>query len=212
MTIISKLATSLQRRDEMPNKALAAQIAEKNNSKAVAELVENLHNKSKDIQNDCIKVLYEIGAIKPALISAYATDIIGMLDTSNNRMQWGAMTALDMITLEEPKSIYAALPKIIETANNGSIITKDHGVNILIKLCSVKQYADAAFPLLMEQILNSPVNQLPMYAERSIPVITESNKDKFIKALTSRLEDIEKESKKSRVEKVIKKIKASGNA
>lgn len=206
MSVIPKLASSLDRRDEMPNQELAKQIAAKKDKKAVQELVDNLSNKSKDIQNDCIKVLYEIGEINPSLISDYAKEFIALLDHKNNRLQWGAMTAINTITLENPKVIYAALVKIIAAADRGSVITKDYGVNILIKLCSLKQYADNAFSLLIEQLLSSPTNQLPMYAEKAMPIINDKNKALFIKTLTSRLDDIEKDTKRKRVEKVIKKF------
>ncbi|WEK18142.1 MAG: hypothetical protein P0Y49_15225 [Candidatus Pedobacter colombiensis] len=165
MTIINKLASSLNRKDEVPNQELARQIVTDNNPHAVKELVENLKNKNKDIQNDCIKVLYEIGELKPALIVGYAADFISLLDNKNNRLQWGAMTALHTITLENPGVIYASLAKIIVAADSGSVITKDYAVNILIRLCTIKEYADDAFSLLVEQLLNSPTNQLPMYAE-----------------------------------------------
>ncbi len=78
----------------------------------------------------------------------------------------------------------------------------------MIKLCSVKQYADTVFPLLMEQLLTSPTNQLPAYAEKTMPIINEENKTIFIKTLTARLGDFEKETKRKRVEKVIKKIES----
>jgi len=206
MTVINKLATSLNRRDEVPNQVLAKQIADKNDKQAVKELVDNLNNKNKDMQNDCIKVLYEIGERKPSLVADYAKEFVALLDNKNNRLQWGAMTALNTITLENPKIIYAGLTKIITAADKGSVITTDHCVNILIKLCSVKQYADSAFSLLIEQLLNSPTNQLPMYAEKAMPIINDKNKKLFIKTLTSRLDDIEKDTKRKRVEKVIKKI------
>jgi hypothetical protein len=206
MSVIPKLASSLDRRDEVPNQELAKQIATKKDKKAVQELIDNLNNKSKDIQNDCIKVLYEVGELNPSLISDYAKDFIALLDNKNNRLQWGAMTAINTITLENPKVIYASLVKIISAADRGSVITKDYGVNILIKLCSLKQYADNAFSLLIEQLLSSPTNQLPMYAEKAMPIINDKNKTLFIKTLTSRVGDIEKDTKRKRVEKVIKKF------
>ncbi|MEI2696070.1 MAG: hypothetical protein V9E90_13440 [Saprospiraceae bacterium] len=208
MSILPKLASSLDRRDEVPNQELAKQIATKKDKKSVQELIDNLNNKSKDIQNDCIKVLYEIGEINPSLISDYAKEFIALLEHKNNRLQWGAMTAINTITLENPKVIYASLIKIIAAADRGSVITKDYGVNILIKLCSLKQYADNAFSLLIEQLLSSPTNQLPMYAEKAMPLINDKNKALFIKTLTSRLDDIEKDTKRKRVEKVIKKFSA----
>lgn len=206
MSILPRLATSLKRRDEVPNQELAKQVAAKKDLSAVKELVDNLSNKSKDIQHDCIKVLYEIGEIAPSLIVPHAASFLTLLTSKNNRLQWGAMTALNTIAQEAPKLIYSALPKIIAAADAGSVITKDYAVHILINLCFVKQYASDAFSLLIEQLTTSPTNQLPMYAERALPIINDKNKALFIKTLTSRLDDIEKDTKRKRVEKIIKKL------
>ena len=98
MTVIDKLASSLGRRDEIPNQELAKQIADTGDKKAVKELVENLASKNKHIQNDCIKTLYEIGNLKPSLISVHANNFLQLLEHKNNRLQWGAMTALKNFT------------------------------------------------------------------------------------------------------------------
>ena len=206
MSVIKKLASSLDRRDEIPNQELAAEIAASNDKKSVQELIDNLSNKSKDIQSDCIKVLYEIGTLKPALIAVHVNIFIELLGNKNNRLQWGAMTALHTITNEKPDAIYNALPTIIAVADKGSVITNDHCVGILIKLAAVKKYAEDAFQLLLERLKICPTNQLPMYAENALPVINEKNKAMFIKTLTVRLSEIEKETKRARVEKVIKKL------
>jgi hypothetical protein len=206
MTVLDKLASSLNRRDEKPNVELAKQIVSKSDTKAVKELADNLANKSKDIQSDCIKVLYEVGEQKPELISKYAKEFVALLNSPNNRLQWGAMTALDAIAALDPKTIYPALAKILDIAEKGSVITRDHAVGILIKLCSVKQYSDKTFTLLIGELKTAPTNQLPMYAENALPIITEKNKMIFIRTLSSRLDDIEKDTKRKRVEKVIKKV------
>ncbi|MFF2878904.1 HEAT repeat domain-containing protein [Gottfriedia sp. NPDC057991] len=207
MTVIEKLASSLNRRDEEPNIELAIQVADQNDESAVKELIENLTNKNKNIQNDCIKVLYEIGERRPSLISDYTKEFFSLLESKNNRLQWGAMTALNSITSDFPEIIFSNIKKIIVAGDNGSVITKDQVVNILIKLCSVKTYAEESFNLLINQLVKSPTNQLPMYAERSMSIINEENKNLFIETLTSRLDEIEKETKRKRVEKVIKKIR-----
>lgn len=206
MNTIEKLASSLNRRDEIPNLELAKEITAQKDKSAIQELIANLRSKSKDIQNDCIKVLYEIGAISPSLIAAHYKEFLALLNHKNNRLQWGAMTALSSITLENPKAIYAELPKIIEAAHKGSVITRDYAVNILISLCSLKQYTNDAFALLNEQLLTSPANQLPMYAEKMIPVINDKNKTQFIHTLLLRINDIDKETKRKRIEKVIRKL------
>jgi hypothetical protein len=206
MNVIPKLASSLGRRDEVPNIKLAEHIAKASDKKAVQELVENLSNKDKNIQSDCIKVLYEIGGRNSKLIASYANEFIAFLDDKSNRIIWGAMTALDAITLENPKLMFAALPKIIAVADSGSVIMRDHAVGIVIKLASIKQYADTAFALLIEQLKKCPTNQLPMYAENAMPIINDKNKTLFIKTLSSRLDEVEKESKRRRIEKVMNSI------
>ncbi|MGG0176831.1 hypothetical protein [Gottfriedia acidiceleris] len=205
MTVIEKLASSIGRRDEEPNIELAIKVVDHNDENAVKELIENLSNKSKSIQNDCIKVLYEIGERKPSLLTEYIDQLFLLLDSKNNRLQWGAMTAINSITNVAPEKIFSKIEKIIEVGDKGSVITKDQVVNILIKLCSSKVYEKQAFKLLIEQLVKSPTNQLPMYAERSMPIINGENKKLFVEILTSRLDDIEKETKRKRVEKVILK-------
>ena len=209
MTIIDRLASSLNRRDEVPNQQLAVQIVDRNDEKAVEELVRNLTNKDREIQSDCIKVLYEVGERKPALIARYAGEFSSLLDSENNRLVWGGMAALDQIALANPKTIYGMLTKIVESGEKGSVITRDHAVGILIKLASLAQYSERAIPLLIEQLKRSPTNQLPMYSENLAPIVTESNRAAFVKTLTSRLHDIEKASKRKRVERVIAKLKSS---
>ncbi len=208
MAIIDQLASSLKRRDEVPNQELAQLIAGENDKKGLQEIVALLTHKSKDIQNDAIKVLYEIGERKPAMIAGYAKDIIALLDSKNNRMQWGAMTTLSAIAAEVPDVLYKALPKIVATSDVGTVITKDHCMKILVSLCSVKKYAGDAFALIIEQLMHAPSNQLPTYAEHSLPFVTADNKAVFVRTLTGRLDDVESETKLKRVEKAIAKAAA----
>jgi hypothetical protein len=206
MSVLNKLASSLGEKSEVPNQLLAKEIIKKNDKKAVKELVDNLSSKNKNIQSDCIKTLYEIGEQKSELIADHYKEFVKLLSSKNNRLVWGAMTAVDTITLHHPKEIYNALPKLIDITEKGSVITTDHLVNILIQLGSLKQYSEDIFPLLLEQLKKAPTNQLPAYAEKSMVLINEKNKNIFIKTISSRIKEIEKESKRNRVEKVIKKL------
>src|SRR6218665_1102198 len=100
MEIIGQLASSLGQRDEKPNQLLAQKISEAGDKKAVKELVKHLGHKDKNIQSDCIKVLDEISQASPGLVAPYAHELIALLDSRNNRLQWGAMTALHAIAGE----------------------------------------------------------------------------------------------------------------
>ncbi|HUM46151.1 MAG TPA: hypothetical protein PLD84_04430 [Chitinophagales bacterium] len=203
MSVLPQLATSLNRRDEVPNTELAKKIAESHNHAAVKELVSQLYHKDKNIQHDCIKVLYETGERNPSLIAPYFNDFLKLLESRNNRMLWGAMTALDTIALEKPAATDAALLKIEAAASKGSVIARDHAVNIFIKLCTISRYAEHAFNLLILQIQWCPANQLAMYAEKALPLITGKNKRKFVQAVSGRLPIIVKESARKRLKKIL---------
>jgi HEAT repeat protein len=206
MTVLDKLATALNRRDEVPNQELAREIVRTNNRAAVKELVENLTNNDKNIQSDCIKVLYEIGERHPALLAPYYREFGKLLDSTNNRLVWGAMTALDSIAGQKPKGVYGLLAKILDVADSGSVITRDHAVGILVKLGSLKQYAEECLPLLLEQLLACPNNQFPMYAEMSLALANEKSRAALQKVITRRLDGLEKESQRKRIAKVLKRL------
>jgi len=205
MSVLPQLASSQKRKDEEPNIKLAEVIVASNNKAAIKELIHCLHHKNKGIRHDCIKVLYEIGNRKPVLIAAYAEKFLELLTSTDNRMAWGAMAALDAIALEKPQVLYKKIKQIEASALKGSVITRDHAVGIFIKLCSIGSYAEEMFNLLLLQLNTCPVNQLPMYAERSLPVLTGKQKVAFAEALHRRIPELEKKSQEARLRKVIKK-------
>lgn len=206
MGSLEKLASALGRNDEEPNVELAEDIVSREDHDAVAEIVECLQEGKKAVRHDCIKVLYETGERNPELIAGYVDVFLTLIDGKDNRLAWGGMTALDAITTVRPDRMFDSLPDIVQAMKNGSVITRDRGVNILIKLMASEQYAPEAFSHLIEVLHTGPVNQLPMYAENILPVITKSTKEAFAEALVLRLDDIDKESKRKRVEKVLKKV------
>ncbi|MDN5215382.1 hypothetical protein QQ020_25105 [Fulvivirgaceae bacterium BMA12] len=206
INVLNKLASALDRRDETPNQQLAEEIVTAADDKAVDTLIRNLANNNKAIQNDCIKVLYEVGERKPSMIAGHMNLFLSLLNHKYNRLQWGAMTALNCIANVNPQGIYNNLVQIADAADRGSVITRDHAVNILVQLMGIPEYTANAFGLLIELLLKSPANQLPMYAEKALPSTPDGYKADLIKALRSRLTDIEKASKRARVEKVIKKL------
>jgi len=207
VSVLVELATALNRRDEVPNQELARRIVRDRNAAAVKELVQNLNHKNKGIQSDCVKVLYEIGESNPDLIAKYYKEFSKLLESKNNRLVWGAMTALDTIALKEPKSIFGMLSKILEVADgSGSVIARDHAVGILVKLGTLKPYKRDCLPLLIEQLISCPNNQFPMYVEMSVPVIDADNRKRFQQVMERRLPKLDKESQKKRVAKVLKKL------
>ena len=202
MKAIDFIATSLNKRDEQANQELALEIIKENHHDWIKELVDNLTHKEKNIQSDCIKVLYEIGENESTqLIAPYLKDFSNLLTSKNNRLIWGAMIAIDMIASVNPKGVFDLLPSIQKTIDKGSVITIDHGVGILAKLSAHQDFSKKTFPLLIDQLAKCPIKQLPMYAEKSLVTINQTNKKQFAEFLESRLLEIDKESQKKELKR-----------
>jgi hypothetical protein len=207
MKALDLIATSLNRRDDKPNQELADEIIKMNRTEWIKELVESLNHKDKNIQSDCLKVLYEIGERGAAtLIAPYYLEFGKLIEGKNNRLIWGAMIALDTVVNVNPQGIYTLLPIIIKGIDKGSVITIDHGVAILAKLSALSEYTDTAFPLLLEQLKKCPSKQLPMYAEKSEIAVDKTNRTQFVDLLIQRMKELDKDSQKKRIEKVINKV------
>jgi hypothetical protein len=114
------------------------------------------------------------------------------------------LIALQSITQLKPKEIYNHLTAILETAEKGSVISKDNAVKILTKLCADKKYYTNCWPLLLDYVKFSLPNQGPSYAEFAASVVKEESKKEFIAALNKRLNEFEKESQRKRIMKVLK--------
>ena len=203
MTVIDKLASSSAQRSQAANIFLAKNIVEQKDKKAVEVLVRNLESESKKIRYDCIKVLYEIGERDPELISNHCKKFVALPESTDNRMQWGAMTALDSITPLQKEAVFKSLHILAGVADKGSVITRDHYVNILACLAGTKKYRAVVFPLLMEQVNRCAVNQLAMYAEIILPAIDPEHAAAFASLLSKRLGNIEQESKRKRIRKIL---------
>ena len=104
--MLEKLAFSMGRKDEETNIALAKELADTKNKKGIKIIVDGLNNPKEQIANDCIKVLYEIAETSPELVAEYAGVFIPLLESKNNRLVWGSMTALSKIAHLSAEEIY----------------------------------------------------------------------------------------------------------
>lgn len=206
MTVITQLSSSLGQKGNDANIALAKEIAEAENKNAIKELVENLKNKDKKIQADCIKTLYETAYIKPDLIADYYAEFLELLSSKNNRLVWGGMIALTTITDLKSKELFESLDLISETVNKGSVITVDSGIEIFAKLNKHSEYQYKVENLLTDQLWKCPSKQLPQYMEKSAISINEKNKEIYQKIINERKAECEKESQVKRLDKLLKLI------
>ena len=204
MSVIAKLAHSLGRRDEVPNQELARDLAAKKDKKGIHEVAENLRNKDKNIQADCIKVLYEVGYIEPRLIVDYTEDFVKCLRNKNNRLAWGGMTALAEVAKANPDVVFKNLDAIKKAKETGSVITVDNAISTLAYTAvGNKQYNETIFPYLLKHLSFCRPKEVPQHSEKTTPAVNASNKADFIKVLEKRTEDLSGGGL-MRVKKVIK--------
>ncbi len=204
MSVLDKLASALERNDERPNVELAEALVAKPDRKAIATLADALSTGTVAIQNDAIKVLYEIGERAPDLVASHADAFFALLASKSNRNVWGAMSAIDSITGVKAKEVATHLKAILAAADKGSVITKDKAMSTLAKLALAGE--PKAMPALLDRLETAAPNQFPMYAEVALPAVTDAHTTRFRAILEARLKVMDAAAKRIRVEKVLRKL------
>jgi len=208
MSVLNRIAYYQNRRDEVPNQELARDLARRKDKAGIREIAENLWNKDRNVQADCIKVLYETGYIDPSLIAGYVEDYIKLLRSKNNRLVWGGMIALGIVAGLKADVVFAHLTEIQKAMDNGSVITMDNGVLALARAASgAEKYNKAIFPYLLEHLQTCRPKDVPQHSEKTLPAVNASNKAAFAKTLEKRMEDLSGAGL-NRVKKVIKQAQA----
>ena len=204
--MIDLLASQLGRNDEVPNIELARMLYESENHDGISEIAEGLQSGNLAIAHDCIKVLYEIGRSKPALIAEYTDAFITALSSKSNRMVWGGMTALAFVAPIKSDVLLLRLPEIIAAYKKGSTITIDNSISVLACLCKAGgDTKELIFSLLCDHLTHCRAKDIPQHAERMAVCIDSDNKAIFVNVLQARMDELT-DSQKSRVTKLIRRV------
>ena len=206
--MIEKTARALGRNDETPNIDLALELITTKNIKGIKEIVDGVTGCSEPVANDCIKVLYEIGEREPSLIAEYVTTFISLLRSKNNRLVWGAMTALSKIAFLKPREIFAHIDIIIKAYENGSVITVDNSITVFAELVKAgPDFAKKVFPLLIRHLETCRPKEVGQHAERAFVCVTKTTAGQFADVLTKRRDSLTDPQKK-RVDRLLKRVDA----
>ena len=187
MSVLNRIAYFQNGRDEVPNQQLARELAATKNTDGIREIAHNLWNKNRNVQSDCLKVLYETGYIDPDLIADYVGDFLNLLNSKNNRMVWGGMIALATIADRKPHEIWERIDDVITATEHGSLITVVWGVKTLAKVASAdRTYSQKIFPVLINQLRSRIPRDVPTHAESMLCAVDAGNKQEFLSVLESR--------------------------
>lgn len=206
MSALERISFFQNRRDEVPNQNLARELAQTRDLPGIAEIESNLTNENKNVRSDCLKVLYEIGYLDPALIAPYTEDFLRLLSNRDNRMVWGAMIALGNIVGQCPDEIWSKIDEVLSTVEHGSVITVLWGVRVLAKTAASNPvYSLKIFPFLTQILKTCIPRDVPTHAESMLPAIHRNNLDQFMTVILQRQPELSP-AQLSRMKKVLRQI------
>lgn len=206
MLVMEKLASRRGVKSDVPNQELAKELALNNDTDGIKEIAENLWSDDKAVQSDCIKVLYEVGYLRPELIAVHVNEFISLLKSGNNRLIWGGMIALSTIAGIRSREIFDSRDIIEDTIEKGSVITVDAGIKTLSRVAaSGEPYNKTLFPYLISSLRNCKPKSVAQYSESIFETVTENNREQYVKVLNERKE-ILSPSQSKRIEKLLKKL------
>ncbi len=202
-----RLASSLGRNDEHPNIELAEEIVRRKDTAGLAQVVALLRDKNQALAGDAIKVIYEVAERDASLVAGYAPDFIGLLQSKNNRLVWGAMYALARIAPLKPEIIFAHLDEVLAAYEKGSVITVDAAVSVFACVARADAgYEERLFPLIISHLEKCRAKEIAQHAERAFVCVAGHNKEAFVDVLERRSGELS-ETQRKRVNKLLKLIR-----
>ncbi len=206
MTVLERIAYYQGRRDEVPNQQLARALARRKDTAGIREIARNLSNPNRSVQSDCLKVLYEIGYLDPALIADYAGEFLGLLGGKNNRMVWGSMIALGTIAPLRARVIGSRLDEVLAALDRGTVITVVWGVRTLAGVAGASRSdRPRILPHLLRRLETCLPRDVPTHALSCFPAIDDASQDRFLAVLERRRPDLSP-SQAARLRKVIREF------
>ena len=204
--MIERLACKLGRNDEIPNIELAEYLCKKNDAEGIKEIAGGLKDKDKAVVNDCIKVLYEIGARSPELICDYANDFISCLYSKNNRLVWGSMIVLAKIAERSSQPVFEKIETVESAYETGSTITVDNSISVFAGLCKANdEYSKTVIPIILKHLQKCRPKEVPQHAERASVCFNKQNANDFIEVLEKRSSDLTP-SQQARIKRLLKNL------
>ena len=209
MSVLERLASSVGRRDEEPNRDVARQIVAGQDQAGVLELVAALDTRDSNLRSDALKALYEVGALDPFLIAPHTQRFVALLGERSNRMVWGAMMALAAVASQQADELFPQRNAVLKAMASGSVITVDAGVRALAGIASARdEYRTALVPELLRHLKTCRPKDVPQHSEAILPAVNAPHAAEFVAVLEKRLPNLTG-SQAARVRKVMRRAQAT---
>lgn len=201
-SVLDRLAGMQGVRGSDPDKELARELADAKDAEGIKVIAENLHNRDKRIQSDCIKVLYEAGYIDPEIIAPYVKDFLSLLKSRNNRLVWGAMIALAQVASLKAGEVFESIDAIYAAMEEGTVITVDNGIRVLSAVASKsRDYSESIFPYLIKHLQTCRPKEAGQHTESIFTAVNPANREAFLSVIEERQDDLT-DAQRKRVKKL----------
>lgn len=204
MAVLDYFQEALDLRDQQVTQRLADQLVRHQNDDGIAEIVAFIQGKpSIPLLGQALKTLELVTQKAPALVRTAFPVVFPLLWHSENQIVWRAMTVVANLAPFHTKRLYEELPALLEIMDSGTVITRDHGFKLL--LCLYAVYSEQLAPILFDQLLRAPDNQLGQYAEKWLACIQLTDLPVLVSALEQRQPELTAPSHQKRLTGVLKK-------
>lgn len=206
--IVAALSSSLGRRDEGPNRALADQLARGRDTALVAELVALCSDSRAAIRRDAAKCLAALAARAPDLVAPHVPALGPSLDAREGVVVWSLMETLSRVAPVDPRAVFALLPGIIRASDCGSVIARDHAVRVLTHFLSDPRRRARVLEPLARILRTCPLLQFPTYVELVLDAAPPDKRAAFVAITCERMRELARPSSIRRVERALRSVRS----
>lgn len=206
MSISENFSTSLGDNTQWSNKELAQKIVAGKDHKAIDELINIISSSTTKTLADALKVLEMIAESDAKLLPDLWSVIFPLLTHKDNKICWRAMCVLSPMAHRYQSQVFENLSSFLKIMDAGSVITRDHGVKLLVAAYENENFSEILAPIITEQILSAPDNQVGQYAEKWMTVIHSGHIPDLIHVLEIRQKDFTSDSHQNRIARVLSKL------
>ena len=192
--ILSRLAISVGRYDEMPNLELAADLVFADDTDAVSALVGVIERHDEHHAPDAARVIAEVGTRAPDLLLAHAERLVEMIDVSQRTMLPFTMLALSPVASRHAEQLWGsrdlfwqALADLTQPAD----LAQAGAVKLLAALCAAgPDYARTLAGGLVDLLGKCMPKDVAFFAESVLPALGAAHSHRAKPVLDRRLKEL----------------------
>jgi hypothetical protein len=192
--VLSRLAVSVGRYDEMPNLELAADIVFADDADAVSVLVAVIERNDDVHAPDAARVIAEVGTRAPDLLLAHADRLVDLIDPSRHEMLAFTMVALSPVAARYAETLWPARDLFWATLadlNQPAELAQGGAVRLLSAMCAANpDYARTLAGGLVDLLGKCMPKDVAFFAESVLPALGPAHSHRAKPVLDRRLKEL----------------------